>query len=435
MKGNFKIIVLVAFVFFAVFAVMVFAGLIKLGADKNATVPTGTVVLWGTVKSTVMNPLLVDFNEANKTFSVRYVQKYPETFDQDLLEAIASGTGPDMFFLPDSLAFSYSNKIYTIPYTSYPISTFKNTFASAGEVFTTSKGILAFPIIIDPLVMYYNRSMLDTNNIVYPPLYWDEFTKLVPIFTQKNVDKQIVSSAVALGQYSNVLNAKDIISALFMQAGSNIVSEKNGYYSTDFEQGGQGSQNGKSNLGPILSFYTSFADPLKENYSWNKSLPNSRDFFSSDKSAFYFGFASELQALISKNPNQNFAVTAVPQIKNANTKTTSARVTGVAASSFSKNLNTAFTAASLMATGNFAKQFADALGVAPARRDLLSTKPADSYFPVFYSSALFAKSWLDPSPQDSSAVFKSMIDKVLSNTSTPEESVREAGSRLNLLLR
>lgn len=432
MKGNFKIIILVAFVFFAVFAVMVFAGLIKLGPDKNAVVPTGTVVLWGTVKSSVMNPLLVEFNENNKTFTVKYVQKYPETFDQELLESIASGTGPDMFFLPDSLAYSYSNKIYTIPYTSYPISTFKNTFASAGEVFTTSKGILAFPIIIDPLVMYYNRSMLDTNNVVYPPIYWDEFTQLVPIFTQKNVDKQIVSSAVALGQYTNVVNAKSIITTLFMQAGSNIVSEDDGYFSTDFNQGGI---NGRGNLGPILSFYTSFADPLKENYSWNKSLPNSRDFFSAEKSAFYFGFSSELQSLISKNPNQNFAVTAVPQIKNANTKKTSAMVTGVAVSSFSKNLNTAFTAASLMATSDFAKKFADALGVAPARRDLLAQKPGDAYFPVFYSSALFAKSWLDPSPRDSNVVFKSMIDKVLSNTSTAEESVREAGSRLDLLLR
>jgi len=71
---------------------------------------------------------------------VKYVQKSPETFDRDLLEALASGAGPDMFFLPDNLVFQYTNKIFTIPYGSFPLTTFKNTFAGAGEVFLTSKG-------------------------------------------------------------------------------------------------------------------------------------------------------------------------------------------------------------------------------------------------------------------------------------------------------
>ena len=303
MKGNFQIIIMVVFIAAAVFGILVFSGAIPLGSSKNNAGAQGTVVLWGTVKTLDIASALDDFNRVNKTFIVKYVQKDPTTFDQDLLEALASGTGPDMFFLPDNLAFHYANKIYTIPYQSYPLTSFKNTFAEAGEVFLTSKGMLAFPLTIDPLVMYYNRGMLNSNSIVYPPAYWDDFQNLVPLLTKKDENKKIIKSAVALGQFSNISSAKDIISTLFMQTGNPIVTEKNGAFISALGEAGGGNT---SQLSSILSFYTSFADPSKDVYSWNKALPNSSDFFSADNLAFYFGYASELSSLIKINPNQDF---------------------------------------------------------------------------------------------------------------------------------
>jgi len=414
----------------AVFGVLVFSGAIKIGGSSNQAV--GTVVLWGTEKTQDIASALDSFNGANKTFVVKYVQKDPVTFDQDLLEALASGTGPDMFFLPDNLAFHYANKIYTIPYQSYPLNTFKNTFASAGEVFLTSKGTLAFPLTIDPMVMYYNRNMLDSNSIVAPPTYWDDFQNLVPLLTKKDANNQIVKSAVALGQYSNISNAKNILATLFMQIGNPIIAESNGSFVSTLSQTIGASDT--SDLGSILSFYTSFADPLKDVYSWNGSFSNSQDFFSSDNLAFYFGYSSELSTLVNKNPNLNFSVAPLPQIKNASFKLTSAQVTGVAVSAFSKNLNTAVTAASLMATGDFASKFSTALMVPPARRDLLATKPTDEFFPIFYDSALYSKSWLDPSVTDSNNIFRTMIENVLSNNMSAENSVTDASSKLSLLL-
>jgi ABC-type glycerol-3-phosphate transport system substrate-binding protein len=295
-------------------------------------------------------------------------------------------------------------------------------------VFLTSKGILAFPIAIDPLVMYYNRSMLDANAIVYPPKYWDELTALLPTLTQKDDLNKIIKSGVALGQFSNIAHAKDILSALFMQTGNPIVAETDGSFSSAL------SDSTKYNLGAVLQFYTNFADSLKNAYSWNRSLPNSTDAFSAENLAFYFGFGSELRSLINKNPNQNFLVAPLPQIKNANTKVTSARVTGIAISAFSKNFNTAFLAAGLLATGDFASKYALALGVAPARRDLLKVMPTDAYSPAFYTSALYARSWLDPSPKDTDDIFRGMVEKVLSNSLSSDDAVRDANSKLGLLL-
>jgi len=428
MKGNFQTIVIIVFITLALIGVLVFSGAIKIGNDSNQSGALGTVVVWGTVKSSAIISAIDDFNRVNKTFVVKYVQKYQETFDQDLLEALASGQGPDMFFLSDDLIYKYKNKIYPIPYQSLPIASFKNSFAGAGEIFLTSNGVLAFPMVIDPMVMYYNRSILDANSVVYPPSSWDEFITLVPSLTKKDENKKIIKSGVAMGQFSNISHAKDIIATLFMQAGNPITTEKNGSFISTLND------SGKYDLGSILKFYTDFSNPLKDVYSWNKSLPNSMDVFSADNLAFYFGYASELESLINKNPNLNFLTAPIPQIKNANSKLTSSRVTGIAISAFSKNFNTAFTAASLMASSDFASKFANALKIAPARRDLLAIKQTDAYMPIFYSSALYARSWLDPSPNDTDDIFRGMIDKILSNNMTVENAIRDASAKLSLLL-
>ena len=432
MKLNFQLIILIFFIVCAVFGILVFSGAIPIG-KSNQNGPTTTIVLWGTFPSDEIAQPLQTFNGANTAFTVKYVQKSADTFDQDLLEALASGTGPDLFFLPDSLAYHYANKIFTIPYSSYPLANFQNNFADAGQVFLTNQGMLAFPISIDPLMMYYNRSTLDANDIVYPPATWDDLSAMVPTLTVKDSSNNILKSTVALGGFSNINNAKDILATLFMQAGNPIIQNTNqntnGAYVSALS-----SQGGNSNTTSMLSFYTNFSDPTNALYSWNASFPNSTDDFSSGNLAFYFGFASELQSLIKQNPNQDFFVAPVPQIKNSNTKVTDAHVTGIAILSSSKNFTTAFTVASEMATGSFASDFANATGTAPARRDLLAVKPTDAYSPYFYSSALFARSWLDPSPTDTDTIFSGMVNNVLSGDMSAMDSVKDADAKMNLLL-
>lgn len=425
MKGNFQLILIVVFIFFAIFGILVFSGTIPIGKEKAEQGSGGTVVLWGTVKSDSMHNTVQEFNDTFKLYNLKYEQKSAATFNQDLLEALASGKGPDLFFLPDYLAYDYSNKIFTIPYSSYPLATFKNTFAGAGEVFLTSGGILAFPIAIDPIVMYYNRSTLNSNGIVYPPANWSELNEMAPLLTKVDDSRLILKSAVAMGQYTNITNAKHLITALFLQTGNNMVRQQdNRYVSTMADT---------IDTTRMLDFYTNFSNPLAKEYSWNKALDYSQDAFSAENLALYFGFASELGTLVNKNPNQDFLAALIPQIKNASNKATSARVTGIAISKFSKNFNSAISVANLLANSNFALSYSRTIGAPPARRDLLAQKPVDSFFPVFYDSALFARSWLDPSPAESDGVFRRMVENVLSNTLPSDASIRDAGNKINNL--
>jgi len=234
---------------------------------------------------------------------------------------------------------------------------------------------------------------------------------------------------VDLGDFSNVVHAKDILATLFMQAGNPIIKDDNGVFSSTLD-----SSVGNYNLPSVLQFFTSFADPSNTAYSWNESFPDSTDAFSAENLAIYFGYASELQSLVNKNPNQNFFVAGIPQIKNSSFKLTNAQVTGIAISSSSKNISTAFAAANLMVSGDFASAFASAIGAVPARRDLLATKPADAFSPFFYSSALYAKSWLDPSPTDTNNIFSVMVGNVLSGNMDTTGAISDASSKMSLLL-
>ena len=428
-SSNFQIIIIVVFVFAAVIGLFVFSGKLPLGKNNKSPVSGGTVVLWGTVNSSDISSEIDNFNKANPTYVVTYVQKSADTYNQDLLSALASGVGPDIYFLPDNLVYTYKNRITKVPYSSFPLNAYKNDFIGAGDVFLTSGGILAFPISVDPMVMYYNQTTLDSNAIVYPPQYWDEFANLVPILTQKDDSKNIISSAVALGQFSNITHAKDILSTLFMQTGDPIITEQNGNFVSVL-----GDSNYSQKLADALTFYTDFTDPLKNTYSWNRSLQESRDAFSSESLAFYFGFASELKYLQNKNPNENFQVAPMPQLRDSKSKITLGRVTGIAVSSFSKNLNSAFIVASLMSTGDFSGQYAKISGTIPVRRELLAVKPTDEYSPVFYDSALYAKSWLDPSPSTTDNIFSYMVNSILSNSLNAAQAIKDASSKLTFAI-
>ena len=131
MKANFQLITIIVFIALAIIGVLVFSGAIPIGENKTPGV-LGTVVLWGTAKSSTLASILEQFNTANPSIIVRYVQKGVESFDQDMLEALANGSGPDMFLSTESLAFHYHNKIFTIPYQSFSLNTFKNNLARVG---------------------------------------------------------------------------------------------------------------------------------------------------------------------------------------------------------------------------------------------------------------------------------------------------------------
>ena len=145
-------------------------------------------------------------------------------FDGELVEALASGVGPDAVVISHDLVTKHSNKIFPIPFTTFSERNFSDTFIGEASLLYSSLGFLGIPIGVDPLIMYWNRDMFASAGVSMPPRYWDEVLKVVPYLSEKDSSVNISRSAIALGDFGNINNAKEIISSMALQSGLSIVS-------------------------------------------------------------------------------------------------------------------------------------------------------------------------------------------------------------------
>lgn len=429
---TFQTVLLGIFGFFIVAGVIAIASYGKFGGgSSDGSVPAAGVV-WGTLDGAVIESALTKYNQANdNTLGITYRQVSESTFDQELTTALAENRGPDMVLLTSDRLLQHERKIFAIPYENYPERTYRDTFTQGTELFLSPSGVLAFPILVDPMVLYWNRILLNAEGIVRPPQLWEEVLSLVPKLTKSDSSFNITQSIIALGEYENVTHAKEILATMIMQAGNPIVIRRgDGQY--------QSILNNTLNLpeapaDAALRFYTEFANPVKPAYSWNRSLPSSQTAFIRGDSALYLGFASELFDIQAQNPNLNFDVTRMPQVRDAVTKTTFGTMYAVAILNQSANKAGAFSAALTLANPGMVQYFVDAFALPPVRRDMLGQAPTDPFMTVFYQDALIAQGFFDPDRNQSAQVFKRLIEDVTSGRSSLSSAVSEASGRLNAL--
>ncbi|MDQ3076664.1 MAG: extracellular solute-binding protein [bacterium] len=422
----------------AIFVIFIAGGLLFFSAFKgNPQSEAPTLLVWGTLPSAAVNNYLgVTVNKAESpAFSqVTYIQKRPETMYQQYVEALISGTGPDILLMPQEEILKYRGKLTTIPYANYPENDYKNSFIQEGELYLGSDGIQAIPFTVDPMVMYWNRDIFSNALIATPPKTWEEFLSLAPTLTKRDNATNIVRSAVGLGEYNNVTHAKEILSMLFMQAGTPITAR----YGNKVQSQLVGTQEGVVSAGEqTLLFFTQFADPIKKVYSWNRSLPATKTYFTSNRLGIYFGFASEFRELKALNPNLNFDVAVVPQIT-AKTTTTPINITygkmyGLSLARTQKS-GAALAAIYFMTSSATLPTWVKQSGYASVRKDALAIDASSAESSVFAISALWSRGWIDPDKAQTATIFKNMIEGVTSGRNTPQEAIYDANSQLQNIL-
>lgn len=427
--SKFQLVTLGIFSGFIVIALIIFS----IG-KTSSTEPILDVLVWGTMPKSEFTEMLKGSKlDQNETLKINYIQKEVEGFDNDLLEALVSGTAPDLFFLSSDSILKLQDRVYPISFKSYSERDFKNAFIEGAEIFLTENSILGLPVSIDPMVMYWNRDIFQSAGYVKPPQFWDEMYNLVPALSIKNNSSVIERSAVALGEYVNVSNAFEILSTLIMQSGNPIV-EKNsaGFVSSVLTE--------RYNF-PVpptesaLSFYTEFSNPLRLFYSWNRSLPWSKNHFISGDLAIYFGPASELFEIRDKNPNLNFDVAYMPQAQEAEKNITYGKVEALALNKQSRKLAGALEVAKILSGPNAVLALSQARSLPPVRRDLLALNPERDYLEIFYDSAIIARPWLVPDKTQAGQIFRNMVESVISGRYRSSEAVKRADVELRELIK
>ena len=427
----FQVVVLMFFGFALLIGSLIFSGILP-GFRAPTAGTGGSVVLWGTIPSSQIEPFLRDFRAKHQgEFTLEYVAKNKDTFEDEYLQALALGRGPDLVFFPQEMIARFGDTLSPLPFETMSERVFRDTFIQGSDIYLSTDGILALPLVVDPLVMYYNRNMLTNVGITQAPTNWSQLILDVDQITEIDNRRNILTSAVALGEFTNIKNAKDILAMLFLQAGNRIVEiGARGYRSTLADKNNQA---GLLSTVSALDFFTQFADQSRTTYTWSRSLPEAEQSFLAEKLAFYFGFASEFSTLRTKNPNLNFDLSVVPQRDSGGTKQTLGHFAGIAVLANSANKLTAWEIALLLATSENASALSAVWQLPPVRNDLLATQVTDAILPVFYDSARISRTWRDPNPKVTADILEQMTADALLKRKSSAEAINDASSQIDNL--
>jgi ABC-type glycerol-3-phosphate transport system substrate-binding protein len=427
----FQLILLSLFGIAIVVGVMVFAGIIPgFRAPSGGTY--GTVMVWGTFPDREMSDFVDEFNKVNKSIlTLDYVARPKETFESDLLQVLATGQGPDLIILRSDLIYRQGDKLLPIPVESLSPRDFRDTFVTAGEIFLLPGGTRALPLLVDPMVMYYNQSILQSVAVAEVPATWTAFIAALNDINIIDTRGNITRTGAAAGEFANYDNAKELLSLLFLQAGTPIVTlGNNGYQSVLADNFSYTLSPGQA----ALDFFTQFANPSKTTYSWNRSLPEAKDALAAGILGTYFGFAGEEAEVRAKNPNLDLDVAIVPQ-RGTGERATLAHVYGVGIAQASPNLEAAAVAAVMLSAPESVALLSSMLGLPPARRDLLASGTTDPFDQIYYESALLGRTWLDPNPTQTEAIWRAMAERVTTGRALSLDSISRASQELEALFR
>lgn len=395
-----------------------------------------TLEFWGLYDDLSLWQTIFDaFKKENPGISFNYILMNPETYEKDLLEALASGKALDIIMFHSSWLPKHGNKVLPLPQEMMSLRDFQDTFVDIATTdFVTKNQIYALPVWTDALAMIYNKDLFNTAGIATPPKDWDEFVKVVAKLRKLDKSNNLMKSGVAIGTANNVNNSADILSLLMLQSGTKMISDdgkaaafdssilvnRSIYYSP-----------GES----ALRFYTDFSSSKSNAYSWNDKFPNSFDAFTSGQTAIIFDYTINVDRIKQGSPNLRFAVAPIPQLKDATKVVNYGDFWGYSVPITSKNSENAWKFLMFSTTRDVNKYFSEKTLRPAARRDLLVEEQILSDFGVFAEIVLSATNWYRVDPAEVERIFKEMINSVVLSGAKPSEAISDAADRVTALMR
>ncbi|HXK35551.1 MAG TPA: sugar ABC transporter substrate-binding protein [Candidatus Paceibacterota bacterium] len=430
-KKLYIIVGVLAAIVLALFFYLVFSGDGVGGGQNTQRVQ---LTFWGVYEEqAAFRDSITAFRALYPNVSITYTLINYADYETRLLQALASGTGPDVWMIHNTWLPQHQDKLLPLPAqmpdSGEPLLTlpqFKQQFADIAEKDLTDQGrIYALPLYVDTLALYYNKDIFNSAGIARAPRTWEEFNEAVKQLTLIDEGNNITRAGAAIGTAKNINRSTDILSLLFLQSGVPL---------TDKEKGEADLSNRVNNqdLGLVaLRYYTDFADPAKQVYTWNDLQHYSIDAFTEGRAVMMFNYSHQAEVLRDKAPRLNFAVAPMPQL-DPNQRLNYGSYWAVGVSKMSPAPNTAW---------RFAHYLTSFTGVVPylnytrrptARRDLIELqKKEGEELAVFDDQVLSATSWWQPDSQKAEQVMADLIDDVNFSRATPERALRSAEDKLN----
>jgi ABC-type glycerol-3-phosphate transport system substrate-binding protein len=164
--------------------------------------------------------------------NITYRKLAVETYKDDLINAFASGKGPDIFLIRNSWRKAFEDKSAPAPSALISEQEYRNRLVdvAADDFINADKQIYGVPLSVDSLALYYNKDLFNVAGITRPPETWDEVAAYTRLLTSIDQFGSFTRSGIALGTGTNINRSSDILIALMMQ------------YGAEFSTPGQGNQ-------------------------------------------------------------------------------------------------------------------------------------------------------------------------------------------------
>jgi multiple sugar transport system substrate-binding protein len=463
----------------------------------GTTTPSYEVRLevWGLFDdSDVMAKAISEYQRRNpRVKDIVYKKLMVDSYENELLDALATGNGPDIFLIHDTWIPKHSDKLAPSPIDNLsanqaPILTPKQVQDQFVDVvssdFVSSEKIYALPLSVDSLALYYNKDLLNQAGISTPPATWLDFDEAVKKITRIDSFGNITLSGAAMGMSSDtspgtgkINRATDILTLLMLQSGTEMISPKTGQAGfADFPDAHSGNEIAPGES--ALAYYTKFANHLKAEYSWNSLQHNSKDSFIEGKTAMMLNYSWLIPQIQQRAPKLNFGIARVPQNKDRSGNGIDVDFANYWGFAVSKNKaqNQDYVAEAKQNKHTYATDeqriaeawkfvrfltmpatFSQNLPVAPqnqesadfdpaasyienqkkpaARRDVIEKQKSDILLGAFAAGNLIAKSWAQPDNLAIEKIFDEMIDNVVLKNKNIHESIEQAQNSVNVLMR
>ena len=399
------------FIFLFVLILISGLGCKGLSKEQQSAVKPVTLTYW-TIFDDVdqLKKLAGEYKKLRPYVTVNIRQVRYDEFDRLFTNALADDVQPDIVSMHVRWLRQYQNRLSTMPVSvkmarliqkgniskDIIVETDVNQMPTVKYVKdkyipTVAKDaiigdqIYGLPLSFDTLAVYYNKDLLDKAGIPEPPKTWDEFIEAVKKTRKFDKDGKILQAGVALGTGENIENVFDIFSLLLMQNGVTMASGK----SVTFANGLDKTKEDHPTL-KVLNFYSAFARPTSEVYTWNEKMGTALDVFTRGQSAFYFGFAYDYDRIKARAPEMNLEILPAPQL-NEPVNVANYWIQSVVKKS--KHQNEAWDFIRFITTPDTVKFYSEATNLPSPLREHIKVQQENPRLTHFISQALIAKNW------------------------------------------
>lgn len=255
---------------------------------------SGEIVWWGLWEDeTVVSSLISEYQSQNPKVTIKYVRQSKEDYRERLTNALAKGTGPDIFRFHNTWVPMFKSELDPVPTSVYSASNFAQTFYPvAVSDLSLNTSIVGIPVGYDGLSLYINEEIFEKSGKTHPTT-WNELRQTARELTIKDETGGITQAGVALGRTENVDHWQEILGLMMLQNGVDLV-RPTGQLAED-----------------ALDFYTIFSS---EDEVWDATQPASTVAFAAGKLAMYLGPSWRSFEIRLQNPNLRFRTVSVPQL-------------------------------------------------------------------------------------------------------------------------